>query len=380
MAVDKPLKPPPWYQRHLWQIVPVRDVLWIFLGTFLLWFGYQLRAIFIPLLIAFAFAYLFDPLIRWGERYCKIPRPVTISLILALLIIGGMSLSARLGPEFLKQFAALLRELINYFQTFATEYHIHLLTALQAKFGKWVQHLEENPVGFIVENTETLLIGTTQAVTVVSRILGTAVYIGTMALLIPFYFFIIAWHFDAIMGKVKDLMPVQEKDQILAIIKEMDEAIAAFFRGRLVIVLVTAVFFSLGWSPLFADVPYWLVLGISAGILNFIPYLAALAWLAAIFSKGLAVGFSGSFNLWLVVIWPSIVYGIVQFIDGWLLTPWIQGRSLNLGVITVIIVVLTGGMIAGLYGLLLCIPIAACAKILFTRLILPRFYQWTEEH
>ncbi|ABA58515.1 Protein of unknown function UPF0118 [Nitrosococcus oceani ATCC 19707] len=380
MAVDKPLKLLPWYQRHLWQIVPVRDVLWIFLGAFLLWFGYQLRAIFIPLLIAFAFAYLFDPLIRWGERYCKMPRPVTISLILALVIIGGMSLLAWLGPEFLKQFAELLRGLIDYLQTLATEYDIHLLKSLRAKLEKWVQHLEENPVGFIVENTEILLIGTTQAVTVVRHILGTAVYIGTMALLIPFYFFMIAWHFGAIIRKIKDLMPAREKDQTLAIIKEMDEAVAAFFRGRLVIVLVTAGLFSLGWSPLFADVPYWLVLGISAGILNFIPYLAALAWLAAILSKGLAIGFSGDFDLWLVIIWPSFVYGVVQFIDGWLLTPWIQGRSLNLGAITVIIVVLIGGTMGGLYGLLLCIPMAACAKILFTGLILPRFYQWAEEH
>ncbi|ADJ27991.1 conserved hypothetical protein [Nitrosococcus watsonii C-113] len=105
-----------------------------------------------------------------------------------------------------------------------------------------------------------------------------------------------------------------------------------------------------------------------------------LAWLAAIFSKGLVIDFSGGFDLGLVVIWPSLVYGIVQFFDGWLVTPWIQGRSLNLGAITVVIIVLIGGTVGGLYGLLLCIPMAACAKILFTELILPRFYQWTEKH
>ncbi|ADJ27987.1 AI-2E family transporter [Nitrosococcus watsonii] len=380
MAVNKPLESLPWYQRHLWQIVPVRDVLWISLGIFLLWFGYQLRAIFIPLLIAFAFAYLFDPLIRWGERYCKMPRPATISLLLALVIMSSVSLVAWLGPEFLKQFAELLRGLVDYLQTLAIEYDIHLIKSLRAKLENWVQHLEENPVGFIVENTETLLIGTTQAVTVVSHILGAAAYVGTMILLIPFYFFIIAWRFGAIMGKLKEFMPAKEKDRILIIAKEMDEAVAAFFRGRLVIALVTAGLFSLGWSPLIADVPYWLVLGVSAGILNFIPYLSTLAWLAAIFSKGLAIGFSGGFDLWLVIIWPSLAYGIVQFLDGWLLTPWIQGRSLNLGAITVVVVVLIGGTVGGLYGLLLCIPMAACAKILFTELILPRFYQWTEKH
>jgi predicted PurR-regulated permease PerM len=131
---------------------------------------------------------------------------------------------------------------------------------------------------------------------------------------------------------------------------------------------------------LFVDVPYWLVLGISAGILNFIPYAAGLAWLAAILSKGLAIGFSNGFDWWSIIIWPSLVYCIVQFADGWLLTPWIQGGSLNLSTVTIIIIVLIGGALGGIYGLLLCIPIAACTKILFTELVLPHLHQWTEEY
>ncbi|ADE15917.1 protein of unknown function UPF0118 [Nitrosococcus halophilus Nc 4] len=380
MPGDQRLKSPPWHQRHLWQIVPVRDVLWILLGVFLLWFGYQLRAIFIPLLLAFALAYLFDPLFRWGERYYKLPRPVTISLILILLVVGGMSLLAWLGPELLKQFAELLRGLTHYLQILTLKYDLDPLRTLETQLGKWVQRMEENPVRFVIENTEILLTGTTQAVTVVGRVLGTTTYMGAMILLVPFYFFFIAWHFGSIMDKIKGLIPVKKKEQTLAIAKEMDEAVAAFFRGRLVVSLITAGLFSISWSPLLADVPYWLILGISGGLLNFIPYAAALAWLAALIFKGLEIGFGNGFQLWAVIIWPSLAYGIVQFIDGWLLTPWIQGRNLNLSTITVIIVVLIGGTVGGIYGLLLCIPIAACAKILFTELILPRLHQWAEEH
>jgi predicted PurR-regulated permease PerM len=203
---------------------------------------------------------------------------------------------------------------------------------------------------------------------------------GAMILLIPFYFFFFAWHFGLIMEKIRELIPVKEKDRTLAIAEEMDESVAAFFRGRLVISSIVAVLFSVGWSPLLADVPYWLVLGISAGILNFIPYTAGLVWLAAIFSKSLEIGFGNDFDLWSAIIWPSLVYGIVQFIDGWLLTPWIQGRSLNLSTVTIIIVVLIGGTLGGIYGLLLCIPIAACAKILFTELVLPYLHQWAEKY
>lgn len=377
---SKSRSPRPWYQRHLWQITPLRDLLWVLLGAFLLWVGYQLQAIFIPVLIAFALAYLFDPLISWGKRRYKAPRPVTTSILLAVLTIGGTSLLIGLGPEFLKQSAELLRGLINYIHAFAVEYDINPLENLQAQMGKWVQSMEENPVGFIVENTEVLLTGTTQAVSVISRVVGTTVYTGAMILLIPFYFFFFSWHFGLIMEHIRELIPIKERDKTLAITQEMDEAVAAFFRGRLVISLIAAALFSLGWSPWLVDVPYWLVLGISAGILNFIPYAAGLAWLAAILSKGLAIGFSNGFDWWSIIIWPSAVYAIVQLADGWLLTPLIQGRSLNLSTVTIVIVILIGGTLGGIYGLLLCIPIAACAKILFTELVLPRLHLWAKEY
>lgn len=370
----------PWYQRHLWQITPLRDLLWVLLGVFLLWVGYQLQAIFIPVLIAFALAYLFDPLISWGKRRYKAPRPVTISILLAVLTVGSTSLLIGLGPEFLKQSAELLRGLINYIHAFAVEYDINPLENLQAEMGKWVQSMEESPVRFIVENTEVLLAGTTQAVSVISRVVGTTIYTGAMILLIPFYFFFFSWHFGLIMEHIRELIPIKERDKTLAITQEMDEAVAAFFRGRLVISLIAAALFSLGWSPWLVDVPYWLVLGISAGILNFIPYAAGVAWLAAILSKGLAIGFSNGFDWWSIIIWPSVVYAIVQLADGWLLTPLIQGRSLNLSTATIVIVILIGGTLGGIYGLLLCIPIAACAKILFTELVLPRLHQWAKEY
>jgi predicted PurR-regulated permease PerM len=160
----------------------------------------------------------------------------------------------------------------------------------------------------------------------------------------------------------------------------MDNAVAAFFRGRLIISLITAGLFSIGWSPLLTNVPFWLVLGIGAGILNFIPFASVIAWLLALLAKSLELGFNNGFDLWSVIIWPSLAYGVVQFIDGWLLTPWIQGYRLNLSSMTIVIVVLMGGTIGGIYGLLLCIPLAACAKIMFTELILPRLHQWVEKH
>ena len=73
-----------------------------------------------------------------------------------------------------------------------------------------------------------------------------------------------------------------------------------------------------------------------------------------------------------IVIWPSLAYLLVQFIESWLLTPWVQSQSMDMNAVTVLIVVFIGGALGGFYGLLLAIPIAACLKILAQELLLPR--------
>ncbi|MEX0742380.1 MAG: AI-2E family transporter, partial [Phycisphaeraceae bacterium] len=87
-----------------------------------------------------------------------------------------------------------------------------------------------------------------------------------------------------------------------------------------------------------------------------------------------------AFDFWLVVFWPSFVYVVVQFLESWLLTPVIQGRSLDMSIVTILIVVFVGGALGGLYGLILCIPLVACVKILLHEAVLPSIRTWAAEN
>jgi predicted PurR-regulated permease PerM len=82
--------------------------------------------------------------------------------------------------------------------------------------------------------------------------------------------------------------------------------------------------------------------------------------------------------LW-IALWPTVAYLVAQFLDSWLITPIIQARSSNLTAVTIIIVVLVGGAMGGLYGLLLAIPVAACVKILGKEVLIPHLHQWAQE-
>ena len=75
---------------------------------------------------------------------------------------------------------------------------------------------------------------------------------------------------------------------------------------------------------------------------------------------------------WGVVLWPTAVFVVVQIIESYGLTPMIAGKATNLDPVTIVVAVLAGGSIMGVYGMLLAIPAAACIKIVCTDVLLPR--------
>jgi predicted PurR-regulated permease PerM len=163
----------------------------------------------------------------------------------------------------------------------------------------------------------------------------------------------------------------------------MDRSVSAFIRGRLIQSFVIAVVLTTGWG--LAGVPYFLLLGIAGGILNLIPYAAITTWplavtLAWIDRASGGGGGGGGFSFWMVLFWPSIVYVIAQSLDGWVIEPLVQGKATELDPLAILLAVLTGGTLLGLFGMMLAIPTAACLKILMQEVILPRVRTWAEKH
>ncbi|MEO6165737.1 MAG: AI-2E family transporter, partial [Candidatus Binatia bacterium] len=62
------------------------------------------------------------------------------------------------------------------------------------------------------------------------------------------------------------------------------------------------------------------------------------------------------------------------------LAPWIQSGQTNLSVVTIIIVVFVGAALAGVWGMLFAIPLAACIKIVLVAVLLPQLERWAAEH
>lgn len=361
-----PSRPPGPADRHLWQITPIRDLLWGGGILFLLWFGYYLRGVFTPVLIALLLAYLFNPLIRRAEGQWRVPRPATISVILFFSVVLTLGLMTWLGPLLAEQVQSFAERVPSYIQSIAQRYHVRL--------GDFSEHLStiatslrEDPLSIL----RPIFSGTGQAFGLLGTVIGTTADVVIAFILIPIYFFFFAWRFDHSLEQIKRYVPLSYRARVRTIVTRMDQAVSGFFRGRLTIALGSAVLYSLGWA--LTGIRYWFLLGLITGVLTIIPYASLIGWPLAVLLKYLDVlsAEHGTFDLMTIVVWPSLAYLLVQFIESWLLTPWVQSQSMDMSAVTVLIVVFVGGALGGFYGLLLAIPIAACLKILAEELVLP---------
>ncbi len=227
-------------------------------------------------------------------------------------------------------------------------------------------------------STSSSIVGFVQkGAAAVWQVLGRIISAGLIAFLIPFYFFFFSLWYPDVLRFARELLPKANRRELLELIGKMDRVVAGFVRGRIVISLIMGVLLSIGWAIM--GVPYPIVTGMIVGIFCAVPYLGGVGIPIAV---GLLLldqfGMSASERMpfWLILVGPTAVFAIVQLIEGYVLTPMIAGKATNLDPVTIVVAVLAGGSVLGIYGMLLAIPIAACGKIVATEVFMPRVRAW----
>ncbi|MFN5661974.1 MAG: AI-2E family transporter, partial [Planctomyces sp.] len=201
------------------------------------------------------------------------------------------------------------------------------------------------------------------------------------AFITGFFFFFISVRYARVVEFLDSLVPVQNRPLVRELAGQMDRVIAGFIRGRVTICAIFIVYFTIAYWLI--GVPAPLALGPIVGLLCLVPYAAtagmiiaiALMWLepsTALF--GLFGGGGGAW--WWIIGAPALIHGAGQILDDYILTPRIQGQSTGMDTPTILFASLAGAVLAGFYGVLLAIPVAACVKIALQRLFWPRFKAW----
>jgi predicted PurR-regulated permease PerM len=166
---------------------------------------------------------------------------------------------------------------------------------------------------------------------------------------------------------LKALIPSRRRAEVESILEKIGRAIGGFFRGQLLVSLFVGIASAIGlWI---VGLPFWAVVGLVAGLFNLIPLIGPFIGgiVAAVIAFTTETAGEGLLDLqpgWPLAVGSAVALLIVQQIDNHIMSPNIVARTVRLHPVTVMLGLLAGGTLLGLWGMLLAVPVLASAKIL----------------
>ncbi len=334
--------------------------IWFFLGgiTAFLVLLYFIRRTVTPFAIAFALAYLLDPLIDRLEKH-KISRSLGIVVVLFALFLslflGGMVFI----PVFQYQVHHLMENIPDYIgimqgwvQPLLDQVSGLDSARVQAFLNEGIKKFGELPLK-IVSGLSKFVWGS------LSGLLN-IVMMMINVILIPVALFYLLRDYDIILDKLVNIIPHRFRDPVLEVSREINQTLSKFVRGQLMVATLMALLYCLGLF--ICGTPLSLFIGILAGYANMVPYL------------GLVFGFLPAIVLTflqyqeiLPLVGVIAVFAIVQALEGMVITPRVVGDQIGLHPVIIMLAVLIGAEFFGILGILLAVPIAAVLNVVLKR-------------
>ena len=151
------------------------------------------------------------------------------------------------------------------------------------------------------------------------------------------------------------LVPQGKRPRAREVQQELGHTLASWLLGKAASMLIVGIATSIGLSML--GVPLALILGIIAGLLDFIPYLGPI--MAGVPAVLLALSISPELALYTVLLFVGI-----QLVEGYVLQPLIEARAVDLPPALVVVMQLIFGTLFGFAGVALATPLAAGLAVL----------------
>jgi predicted PurR-regulated permease PerM len=168
---------------------------------------------------------------------------------------------------------------------------------------------------------------------------------------------------DKLRAFVLDLLPEQAQAQGALLFSDLGRTLGGWVRGTLVAMLLIGAFTALGLVLL--GVPYALLLGLLAGLLELIPYLGP--WISGAIAVVVALVAVDPIKALEVV----GLFFIVQLAEGNLIQPLVMSWAVRIDPLLVLVAVTLGAQVLGVVGALLAVPIAGVAQVITLRVVAP---------
>lgn len=346
-------------------------------GSYVLAAISALQAVVIPLAVAGILAYLLDPVVTWLTKR-KIPRlwSVVIVFATALALIVSMILwvvpsihrqsdAFRTNlPRYSKNVQDLFKSSIDTARRFAARFQSPEEAEQTDPFNAAIQDATNKGIAAVQEKAAELL---SNSGGIVMKGVGGALGVFGFLLslvLVPIFLFFFLNDGPQIASTWSNYLPLRAsplKSELVSLISEINAYLISFFRGQLLVSLIDGAL--IGTALLVMGLDFAILIGLLVGVLGLIPYAGMLiCWIPAVLIA------AAQFNDWQHPLIVTVIFIVMNQLEGLLVAPKIVGESVGLHPLTVIISVLAWSIVlGGLLGALLAIPLTATLKVVLKR-------------
>jgi len=320
--------------------------IFLFAGLYCL---YQVRLVLVPLVLGVLVAYVINPALLYLERF-DFDRTRMLIVIYLLFIFAFVGFLIFLTPNIrneLQDLKTLIPKIPDELHAKSTKMQVYLDNYVPQQYiDSLISVTKGHAQEFMLRMISTAHIKILNAFTVLS--------LSLMVIVISFFFLKDG---NMIYKSMVRFIPNKYFEQVLHVICQVDTIIGNYLRGQFIESFIVGILTVAGLFIL--KLKYGLLIGISAGILNVIPYVGPT--LGAVPAIIVSLVISNSPSLIPVI----LVFIIVQTIDNIVLKPIVIGKSVEIHPIAVFMALLIGGSLFGMMGVLVAIPAYACIKVIF---------------
>jgi predicted PurR-regulated permease PerM len=318
-----------------------RILLFILLVVVFLYWG---APFLIPFIFGIFFAFLMVPLCNFLERIIKNHAIASLLSTLVVFIVFGGTLFLFIAQ--INKFASDMPSMADKMESFIESSQNRIESITNLTFGEQ-EVIFEAKSGQIIEKIESFVTG----------FLGNVLSTVFSFFLVLVYLFLLLFYrekiFDFLMMYISDNKEDSAKDTL----SKISKVVFQYLWGRAQVMTLLGIMFFITF--IIFGLPYALLLTLFGAVITIIPYVGPLI------SGLLPILFSFLyFDSLQKILLFSIIIIVIQLVESYVLEPLILGKEVKLNALVIIVAIVLGGLIWGLAGMILFVPIFAIIKII----------------
>lgn len=317
-------------------------------GLAFVWAAWKMLVVF---LFSIFFAYLIQPVVEWVGRRLHLSRGKAIAVVYLGVFIGLGLLFFFVGPAIVHEGEKLSNALPALYEKISTG---NIALQFGSQHG-WSRDTQQRIQSFLAGHREAIVAIASHFGARLARIGSNVWYLVLIPILAVFFL----KDGENIGNSLLDFFERRRQREFVdALLGDMHLMLAHYIRAQMTLALIAMGVFLAFMSV--TRVPYAFILGVVAGMLEFIPVVGPLVAFVLIMGVSLAAGYPH----WFVLL---IFLGVWRGTQDYVIAPRIMGGRLELHPLAAIFGVLVGAEIAGVVGVYLSIPAMAGMRIFWRR-------------